>query len=71
MKAVKKFYLNKHIEDQKVQAILRYLKDFGQGSGSAEREGSEAVLYVGDLRDAELVKSEFPELIDAQADLIH
>lgn len=65
----KKFYLKKHLSNQRVKEILRSIRVFGTGNAEIEHFRGEIILYVKDLGDAEIVKSEYRDLIDAEADV--
>ncbi|ESR25434.1 hypothetical protein [Lutibaculum baratangense] len=64
-----KFYLRKNINNARVSEILQYMRDFGHGRTAVEHDRQEVILHVEDLRDAELLKANFRDLIDGEVDL--
>jgi hypothetical protein len=65
---VRKFYLRKNIDDNTASLLADYVGQFGSAPGRIERFRGESLLSVYSREDANLVKSEFGELIDAEVD---
>lgn len=63
---VRKFYLRKNIDDSTAKLIANYVGQFGSAPGQIEHFRGEALLSVYSREDANLVKAEFGELIDAE-----
>lgn len=64
----KNFYLRKHIDKERVQMLVEYVENYGREAVEIERHRGEVILCVFDSADAELVQSQFHDLIDAKVD---
>lgn len=65
----RKYFFRGNPDDRTTEQILGYLKDFGHGEATIERDGGFTVLYLHDRRDIELFRKQFGGLTDTWADL--
>lgn len=70
MRPVERLYLRKHLREEQVARVARYLDSHAASEHKVTRErGGETLVHLARRDDVELMKQAFGDLIDAEVDL--